>query len=213
MTEPHLVYALDPLCGWCFAFADSAAAVRRAFEGRVEWEVACGGLVVGDRVGPIAQSAAYLRRGMATVETRTRARFGAGFRALLDEGTWISNSEPACRATLLVQTLYDGAVAVDFAGALSRGFYGPGLPPDSPEGLRAAAEASGVDAEELLDVFEVEEAYTMTAEAIARARSARLTSYPALYLRDGDRLRPILPGYAAPEAAVAAVAHALRASP
>ncbi|HJK98924.1 MAG TPA: hypothetical protein RMF84_17010 [Polyangiaceae bacterium LLY-WYZ-14_1] len=85
--RPTLVYGFDPLCGWCFAFAEGVADLRRALGDEVDWEVACGGLVVGPRVAPIAEAADYLRAGMGAVEARTPARFGAGFLALLEEGT------------------------------------------------------------------------------------------------------------------------------
>ncbi|MEM1034053.1 MAG: hypothetical protein AAGN82_27195, partial [Myxococcota bacterium] len=117
--RPTLVYAADPLCGWCFAFVEGIAHLRSELADEVDWEVACGGLVTGARVAPIADAADYLRTGMRAVEARTSARFGAAFWAVLEDGRWVSNSEPACRATLTVQDRHGGAAAVDFAGALA----------------------------------------------------------------------------------------------
>ncbi len=197
-----LVYALDPLCGWCFAFAGTADALRRELGEEVTWEVACGGLVVGDRVAPIAEAAAYLRAGRRAVEARTPARFGPGFEALLEDGRWISNSEPACRATLVVQDRFGGAAAVAFASALSRGFYEEGKVPDAPDSLARAARAAGVEAAELLAVWDTDAARHRTQEKFREARAAGLTSYPQLFLRTSDGLDPLLSGWAGAEEAV-----------
>lgn len=212
MNEPVLVYALDPLCGWCFAFCDTIRALRRELDGEVSWELACGGLVVGERVGPIAMAADYLRAGMATVEACTSARFGPAFRRVLEDGTWISDSEPPCRATLVARELFGPAVAVDFASELSRGFYADGRVPDDPSNIAAAARAVGAAPEPLLDAWGSDGARAMTRRAFADARDRGIGSYPALYVAAPGQLEPILRGYASPEDALAAVRAALRAT-
>ena len=104
--EPTLVYGFDPICGWCFGFRSAVASLRKSLAGRVSWRLASGGLVTGERITPIGETRDYLVRGMAMVEARTDARFGAGFtKGLLAQGTWVSTSEPGCRAVLLVQRL------------------------------------------------------------------------------------------------------------
>jgi protein-disulfide isomerase-like protein with CxxC motif len=35
---PTVVYAVDPLCGWCFAIVDEARAARAALADTVRWE-------------------------------------------------------------------------------------------------------------------------------------------------------------------------------
>lgn len=212
MSRATLIYALDPLCGWCFAFADTAAALRRALGDQVDWRIACGGLVTGDRVRPIADMAGYLRSGMRTVETRTSARFGAAFGAVLDEGRWVSDSEPGCRATLVVQEGWGGGAAVDFAGALARGFYGAGRLPDDPASVAWAAEQVGLEAEPVLSRWDTEAARRLTQEAFRSARAEGMTSYPTLYRRlPGEQATVVLPGWAPPTQALAAVRGALPA--
>ena len=203
MEKPTIVYALDPLCGWCFAFTDTAATLRRELGDDVNWAVACGGLVVGERVSPIAQAADYLRAGMKAVEARTPARFGDDFRAVLDDGTWISNSEPACRAVLLVQRHFGGGAAVDFAGALSQGFYQEGHVPDAPESLALAAGRARIDICPIMDVWASDEARSFTKDQFRKARSEGLNSYPSLFLRTDQGLERVLSGWAAPYDALA----------
>lgn len=209
--KPRLVYAFDPLCGWCFAFTDSVRVLRRELGSRVQWEVACGGLVRGARVGPIAGAADYLEKGMAAVESRTPARFGAGYRQVLEDGRWISNSEPPCRAVLLVQDRWGGAAAVDFGHALCHGFYADGHLPDDPESLRRAARAATIDGEALVRVWSSHEAHRRTELGFESARRQGLDTYPTLRLVLAGRSIPVVSGYAPPDDALRAVKSGLDA--
>ncbi len=188
-----LIYAFDPLCGWCYAMADvlDAVAARRPLP---PTRIVCGGLVTGGRVGPIAQHRGYLEQGMAAVEARTPTRFGAAFRqGLLAEGTWVADSEPACRAVLEAQALAPER-AVAFAHGLTRAHYRDGLRPDTPETLRAVASQAGVDPEALLARWDTDDARARTGIAFAEARAQGFSSYPSLAWDDGGRVEAIVAG-------------------
>ena len=207
-----LVYAFDPLCGWCFAFAPTTRALLERFEtDQVEWEVMCGGLVTGERVAPISQMRGYLEQGMRAVEARTPVRFGKAFREeVLAKGTWVSQSEPACRATLVAQKHEGGRAALGFGSALSRAFYEEGLLPDDPKTWEQVGDRVGLDGVALAKRAQTEEAKELTKAAFARARSQGVQSYPTLYQRKEGKLSVLLPGYAPAKDAVAMVQEVLR---
>lgn len=192
--KPTLVYGFDPLCGWCFAFRGVLKDLRAALGDRVQWEIACGVLVTREREKPIGQMAEYLLAGEQMLEEAVGVRFGDGFRKMLAEGSWVSRSEPACRAVALTQRLFGSQAALVFGDELIRGFYEDGLPPDQPAILRAAAGHAGVDADKLLGTWEKGPAET--AAELGKARESGVRIYPSLFLkRDGD-LRPIYEGFA-----------------
>lgn len=193
--RPTLVYGFDPICGWCFGFRSAIAAVRRELGPTVRWRVACGGLVTGERIRPIGETRDYLVHGMAQVEARTDARFGDGFKkGLLARGTWVSTSEPGCRAVLLVQELEGSERALDFGAELSRAFYVDGRPTDDLDSLRSVAKATKVDAERLLEAFSAPGAEHRTWEAFTRARTDGLVSYPSMFVDRGAGLEPLFSG-------------------
>ena len=190
-----LVYGFDPLCGWCFAFRDVIRELRTRLFGKVNWEVACGGLVTGERIQPIGRTRDYLLQGEQMLIEAAGVRFGSGFHdGLLAEGTWVSQSEPACRATLIAQALAGGQKAIDFGDELSRGFYVDGSPPDAPESLTRAADRAGIDARKLLTRWEA--GPDATAAEMEAVREAGVGVYPSLYTRVDDRLRVIYKGFA-----------------
>lgn len=199
VTIPQIIYAFDPLCGWCYGFNPALDRVRKTLKDRVQFRIACGGLITGAREQPIREVADYLRQGMQAVETQTGVKFGRAFiEGLLAQGTWISRSEPACRAVLLVQEIAP-QYSLDFAYALSKAFYYDGLPPDDPKTISQIASSVGVDRDILLNQWNQPETRDRTLQAFAEARSLGIQSYPSLFLWQDSNLLSIVRGYASAE--------------
>jgi putative protein-disulfide isomerase len=192
--KPTLVYGFDPLCGWCFAFRGVLKELRAALGDRVQWEIACGVLVTRERMKPIGEMAEYLLAGEQMLHDAVGVRFGAGFRKLLADGNWVSQSEPPCRAVVLTQRLFGSSAAFQFGDELIRGFYEDGRPPDQPQVLRAAATQAGVDADRLLAAWDKGPAET--AAELGKARESGVRIYPSVFLKRDQDLRPIYEGFA-----------------
>lgn len=205
-----LVYGFDPICGWCFGFRTAVASLRQSLAGRVRWRVACGGLVTVARITPIGQTREYLQRGMAMVEAGTDARFGEGFtKGLLAQGTWVSTSEPGCRAVLLVQTLEGSEKALDFGDELSRAFYVDGRPTDDVDSLKRVAQKTKVDASRLLEAWSAPGAEHQTWQAFSKAREEGVSSYPSMFLDRGRGLEPVVSGCLPADEALARIERSL----
>lgn len=200
-----IVYHFDPLCGWCFAFRPTMQAIRAAYPD-LPIVLRYGGLVVGARVSPIANTRDYLINGLAEVQRRAGVAAGSAFyEGLLAEGSYVSNSEPPCRAILVMQQLAPER-AYDFADALPETFYVHGRPLDDPAVLAELAAAQGVDPAEFLRRWQSDEARTELQRAFAATRASGLTTYPTLLYQNGGTATLIVQGYMAPEAAVERIA-------
>ncbi len=200
-NDEELIYGFDPLCGWCFAFRPSMHAITAAHPD-LPIQVRYGGLVVGERVQPIAASRDYLINGLN--EVRQRAGVVAGerfYQGLLAEGTYISNSEPPCRAIYVVQQLA-AERAYAFADALPDAFYGQGLPLDDAEVLAELAMAEGIDRDLFLQHWHSAAAHAGTQAAFAQARAMGITMYPTLRYRRGTQIREVGRGFMSPAEAV-----------
>ncbi len=197
-TESKLIYGFDPLCGWCYGFLPEMDEVRRAHPD-MPVELKMGGLVMGSRVGPIAESREYLRRGIAEVGKRARVEFGEAFEALMEEGTYISDSEPPCRAIWTMQQLVTGDHPADFAADLCRAFYRDGRRPDDPDLLCTLARKHGADPEAFLALWDTEQGRRGAAEAMEEARHEGISMYPTLMIEQMGVRQTILRGYARAE--------------
>lgn len=196
ISTPTIVYGNDPLCGWCFAIGPALLEARLALADEVTFRIECGGLVTGERVRPIALDRDYLVAGLTQVKATSGREPGPNYWSrVVEPGTWVSNSEPACRAVLVAQKIAPEH-ALEFSHALTDALYIAGDVPDNPATVRRVAEEVGINADELLSLWSSTDAAALTADAFAHARQLGVRSYPSLYLEVGSRLKPILSGFA-----------------
>jgi putative protein-disulfide isomerase len=196
ISTPTIVYGNDPLCGWCFAIGPELLKARLELAEEVTFRIECGGLVTGERVRPIALDRDYLVAGFRQVKATSGREPGPNYWSrVVEPGTWVSNSEPACRAVLMAQKMEPG-LAVEFSHALTDALYVDGALPDDPATVRRVAEDVGINSDELSSLWSSPDAATLTADAFAHARQLGVTSYPSLHLEVGSRLKPILSGFA-----------------
>jgi putative protein-disulfide isomerase len=176
---------------------------------RFDWHVECGGLVVGDRVHPVSQDREYLVAGLAQVAAVSgREASAAYFDGLLADGTWVSNSEPSCRAVIVVRELAPDRV-IEFSHGLTDALYLDGREPDAPDTIRKVADALGLDGDAVVDRWSGSAAVDATVAAFAHARSIGITTYPSLFVDRGAGLVPIMAGWSPADAIVAALEHAV----
>jgi len=204
-----LLYAFDPFCGWCFAFTDVMAELRRRFADDVEWNVMCGGMVDGSR--SLADGRGFLTTAMASVEERSTVQFGQPFHTLLDEGSTRCDSEPPCRATFVVEQQAGGSAAVDFGCMLSKMFYEEGKLLDDEATWREAAARVGVDADALLAHVDTPDAKAETQKLFAWCHQAGVRGYPMVLLPTSKGLLPLVHGYVDVDEAVQRVEAAIEA--
>ena len=58
------------------------------------FDIQAGGMVTGNRVGPLSQKSDYLLRKVQAIENTTGTVFGEPYKSAVREGKMISNSEP-----------------------------------------------------------------------------------------------------------------------
>jgi putative protein-disulfide isomerase len=191
----ELVYAFDPLSEWCYAFRPEIAHISSTFEHLLPIRIACGGLIAGARERPVREDTERIEFEMGEVLRRSGIGFGKAFvQNILQEGSWVRRSEPACRAVLIAQEM-DRSRALDFANRLCHASFWAGMRPDVPETISRLATASGYDAAALLKRWFESDASDRTFRAFSEARRHGVETYPSLFLQDGDEWRPICRGY------------------
>jgi putative protein-disulfide isomerase len=209
-TPPTIVYGNDPFCGWCFAIGPSLNQARKLLAGEVNWRIECGGLVTGERVRPIALDREYLVAGFKQVNAASgRVPGDKYWKRIVEPGTWVSDSEPVCRAVLVAQMMAPSQ-AMEFSHGLSDALYLDGEAPDDADTLRRVATEHQIDPDELLQRWSSPVAAEMVHHGFARARALGVTTYPSLFLEVGSDLHPLVSGYASAEQIVTKVRAAIQ---
>lgn len=194
MPSKKIVYVHDPLCGWCFGFSPVIHRLNEATQRRASWEILAGGMVLGDRVGPIGRVSGFLKRALPRLEDTTGIQFGRPFLDnVLAGGTMVLSSMEPSRALQAVKTLAPDR-ALPFAMAVQKALYEQGLDVTSMSVLGEAAEAVGVSG------FEIEylktESYEKTLAEFRRVNDMGVMGFPTLLGIDGDDVRVFSRGWA-----------------
>lgn len=195
-TEMKIIYAFDPLCGWCYGFSRSFDEFI-AKHPDIDVEILCGGMVTGDRIGPLADIAPYLRSAYKDVEDRSGIKFGEAYLAeLFGDASIIMNSIPPSRALVAFKMLNPNArEAVRFGSAIQHAIYFNGLAPEDVAGWVALAVEFGFDGATFRQTMQSEQCSINLENEFIRVQQMGVTGFPTVALSSGNELHIISRGY------------------
>lgn len=190
-TDLEIVYVGDPMCSWCWGVAPELDELGRR-RPDLSLRVVVGGL----RPGPDARTvgdrmAASLEHHWRQVAARTGQPFD---RSLLARRDWVYDTEPACKAVVVMREL-DEPQAWPLFKRLQRAFYADGVVLTEPGAIAEVVSEFAIDHGEFERRFESREATKATWKDFALARNWGITGFPTVILRQGDRGTVIAQGY------------------
>ncbi|ALW85363.1 hypothetical protein AUC43_09810 [Hymenobacter sedentarius] len=193
---PELLYIQDPLCGWCYGMSPVINRVQAEFAGRLDVSVLCGGMATGEQVAPIAETWEFLQNALADVEKATGVQFGAGLRALGEEGSYVYDSEPPSRAIVAFrQITQDPARAVAFAHAVQVALFRDGQDLNDPSTYNDLLAPFGVDAVEFHRRFAAPETARAIQQEFAAVARIGVQGFPTSVVRIGEQGYVLARGY------------------
>lgn len=190
-TETELIYVGDPMCSWCWGIAPELDALVGAHPD-VPLRIVVGGL----RPGPNAQTvdaamADMLLHHWQDVEARTGQPFDRG---VFDDLGWLYDTEPACRAVVVMRELAPHET-FRFFKRIQRAFYAEGQPVWDPTVFETLLDDLDVDRTAFMDRFNSQEAISETWQDFSLARSWGINGFPTVVLRTGNTGTIIARGY------------------
>lgn len=187
-----LVYVFDAYCGWSHAFSGTLREVT-ARHPELPVEVISGGLFTGPRRVPIREFG-FIKGANVQVTEKTGATFGEAFNRVLDEGTFVMDSEAAARGLI---ALRDAAPdrAAELAIAMQSAFFHDGASLSDAKTYRTIATAFGLDADAVVAAFKNAQA------EVDFDRAARLgvNGFPTLIAVRGKEAYALARGHATAE--------------
>ncbi|MFI6097031.1 DsbA family protein [Lentzea sp. NPDC051213] len=184
-----LVYVFDAYCGWSHAFSGTLQAVT-ARHPDLPVEVISGGLFTGQRRVPIREFG-FIKDANVQVTARTGARFGEAFDRLLDEGSFVMDSEAAARGLIALRQAAP-ARAAELAVAMQNAFFHNGSSLSDPDTYRAIATDFGLDADAVVAAFES----GRPEEDFQRAARLGVSGFPTLIAVRGSDMFALARGHA-----------------
>lgn len=183
MKKPRILYFFDPLCGWCYGFSPVIEKLQKHFHEDLEFDVISGGMIVGERVGPIGEVAGYIKQAYKQVESMTGVRFGEKFlNNILEEGTAIFDSEPPSRVLTILKQ-HDPDRSVHFAGMIQKAIYKDGIAPTLPHVYLPYVEKEGMDPQNFLTLMNDSAIAKKTQDEFRYSGQLGISGYPTMVLQ------------------------------
>ena len=196
IAQPVLIYVADPLCGWCYGFGSELAKLRSALKTSLHIVYLPGGMSVGERARPIAETSQYIRQALEVVTEKTGAIFGAAFKdGVLATGTYVYDSLPPCMAMHLIVNFYPHVDWLAYNQDLQAALFVDGKDLNEFSTYTELCKKHGLDPVQFQAQMDDELTRAATQNDFKRAAQFGVRAFPALLLLDGDSITPIQNGY------------------
>lgn len=197
MQAKKLIYFYDALCGWCYGFSPVLQKLYDQYRDVLTFEVISGGMILGDREGPIGEVAPYIKDAYKQVEMTTGVTFGEAFLDdILDEGSTLFSSWYPAVALEVFRTRRPQDV-IPFVRALQKAIYYDGMPPSNPAAYRALARQFELDPEAFVRDLDNPEFAQAAKAQFQTTASFKVGGFPTIILQDGAEYFMLSRGYLA----------------
>lgn len=192
--KPALIYAFDPLCGWCFGFHPIMKRLKTRFDEELKLKVVPGGLATGENAQQINEGYAYILSALKRTEEISGVQFGENFKLLAEEGSYYYNSEPSCRIQNVVNRLQPDRT-LEFAGSLHKAIFVDGKDLNEWDTFEDLLTDHSIDVSKAKSLFESDEIKKETTENFEWCAKNGATAFPTLLLQIGDEIGVMSRGY------------------
>ncbi len=189
-----LVYVYDPLCGWCYGFHPVMDKLADRFREQLNIRVVPGGLAIDESAQTISEGYSYIRDSLKVVESKTGAVFGEPFVQLVEEGSYLYDSMPGCKAQNAVNQIAPEH-SLPFAGAVQKALFQSGKSLNQFETFLSILNDFPINPAEFEAVYTSNEIETITREQFAWVHKNNASAFPALLLEIGDETGLMSKGY------------------
>jgi putative protein-disulfide isomerase len=190
-----LIYVYDALCGWCYGFSPAIQAFYKKHAADMSIEVVSGGMVTGDRIGPIGEVAPYISWAYKDVEQRTGVKFGDHFlNHTLKDGKAIFSSVPPAIALSIFKTQRPSQ-SLDFAARLQKAVYFDGIEPENYAAYGALAQEFSLDSTDFVQKMQDSTYLNLAKADFAKAAQLGVTGFPTVFVQKNDKIGAIGRGF------------------
>ncbi len=194
-TDKQIIYVYDALCGWCYGFSSVINKIAEAHSNQFSVQVVSGGMITGDREGPIGKVAAYIKWAYKDVEQRTGVKFGRKFLdETLEKGDAYFTSVPPAKALAVAKNM-DPQIGLRYATALQNLIYFEGIHPTDSEAYVSLADSLGLDKEQFRHDFNSATAEQLAKQDFELSTKLQVRGFPTVFILKDGVLNMVAHGY------------------
>lgn len=183
--ELRLIYVWDAYCGWCYGFSNALGQFHKNHP-ELPLSVLSGGLFIGEKKLPIA-SYTHIPEANNRIAQLTGAQFGDAYQELLQEGSFVLDSEASTRGLIALEH-FAPERSYELAAAMQKAFYYEGKSLSDKDTYRKIAADFGLDSDAVINFYDSQEATAAAVQQFESIYEMGVNSYPTLLLQKGDKL-------------------------
>ncbi len=194
MEKDKIIYVSDPMCGLCFGFGKVMGDFYSAFKDSFKFDVVSGGMVVGDREGPIGDFADYIIGAYKKVEEYSGMQYGQPYLDQLKTKTlWSSSIKPAIAIETFKQ--FNPEEVVGFSHAVQIAYFVDGKDLRDEEVYKELIKPNGINEAEFIEKLNSEEMRKQTNDWFQTTANWGVTGYPMVILVRNNKYYAIAKGF------------------
>ncbi len=193
-AKDTIFYVFDPMCGWCFGFSEVIKKAAHEYDTTFYFDVLSGGMVVGEREGPIGDFADYILSAYPRLEKLTGVKFGQAYLNQLKTKSIYSSSVIPSIAMEVCKAL-DNKKAIPFASALQAAYYVEGLDLREDSVYISLAKQFDFEPEQFLQMLKSEEMKTRAFNSFKHVSTLGVNGYPAVLAIKNGKWYALANGY------------------
>jgi putative protein-disulfide isomerase len=191
--KAKIIYIYDAYCGWCYGFSPVINAFHQKYQNDYTFEVISGGLIIGDRVGPMDPNMAkYIKGAIPRLMDVTGVKISEAYVNTLGNPTRINDSMIPAKAMAAFRKLEPNRV-VEFASWLQKVQFVDSKDLTQIEVYRDAATAFKISPDDF--VREMEASTDDAKSDFMKAQQWGITGFPAVLIDRGDTLIALSNGF------------------
>lgn len=191
-----VIYVYDALCGWCYGFSPVMNQFHETYKDSASFEVISGGMITGNRVGPIGEVAPYISWAYKEVEKATGVQFGDTFiNKTLKDGKAIFSSIPPAVALSVFKSMDTADRSLQFASQLQHAIYFDGIEPEETESYGEIASDFGFDSAEFITKIKDSVYLQLAQKDFQFSQTLQVSGFPMVFVKIRDVYYKIGSGY------------------
>ena len=189
-SKAKLIYFGDPMCSWCYGFSPEISEALDSLSEVVDFQLVMGGLRPYN-TETMADLGDFLKHHWEDVNKRSGQPFSYG---ILEDKSFVYDTEPACRAVVLMREL-NPSVEFNFFKMIQSQFYKENKNTNLTETYAELTEELGMDKVDFAKKFESEKAKEKVKEDFTFSQEIGVRSFPTVVMQKGNDYHLIAQGY------------------
>jgi putative protein-disulfide isomerase len=194
MSKDKIIYVFDPMCGWCFGFGKVMTEFEVQYKDSFDFGIISGGMVVGEREGPVGDFADYILGAYKRVEEYSGIKFGQPYiDQLKTKSLWSSSVKPS--VALETFKTFNPEKAIEFGHEIQKAYFVKGKDLRDEEVYKELIKPYNIDEKDFIAKLNSDEARKAAADGFQTSANWGVTGFPAVIMVHDNKYYAVARGY------------------